>query len=134
MKMFSDESSLQDLIKMSIDKAKTMMETNTIYGEPYKVDDNTTIISVSKASVGLVVGGGEYSDKSNKRVANHYPMAGGSGIGMSVTPVGFIVISENDVKFIDIENKTAYQTILNLINKLISKIKDDKGEKNEKDI
>ena len=49
---------------------------------------------------------------------------------MSVTPVGFMVISKTEVKFVDIENKTAYQTILNLINKLINKI-DNKNKKQD---
>lgn len=122
MKEFNKNSGIEDLIKISIDRVKTLMETNTIVGEPIKVNQNISVIPISKVSVGFVVGGGEYADKSNRRVANHFPMAGGSGCGMSVTPVGFIVIMPNDVKFVDIENKTMYQTILNLVNKIIAKI------------
>lgn len=123
MKEFSSTSSLDDLIKISLDRVKSLMETNTIVGEAIKIDDETSVIPISKASVGFVVGGGEYSDKSNRRVANHFPMAGGSGCGMSVSPVGFIVINKNGANFVDVENKTMYQTILNLANKLIDKIK-----------
>ena len=58
-------------------------------------------------------------------------MAGGSGCGMSVNPVGFIVINGGEVKFINIENKDIYQTILNLINKIINK-SDNNGETDAK--
>lgn len=132
MKEFNNNSGIDELIKISLDRVKTLMETNTIIGEQIKVDSNTTVIPISKASVGFVVGGGEYSDNSTRRVANHYPMAGGSGCGMSVTPVGFIVITQTDVKFVDIENKTTYQTILNLVNKIISSINTNNEAKNEK--
>lgn len=132
MKEFDNKSNIEDLIKISLDRVKTLMETNTIVGEPIKIDSDTTVIPISKASVGFVVGGGEYADKSTRRVAYHFPMAGGSGCGMSVTPVGFVVITKNDVRFIDIENKTLYQTMLNLVNKVIDKIKTDNGVKNEK--
>lgn len=132
MKEFDSGSSIQDLIKTSLDRVKVLMETNTIIGEPVMVDKDTSVIPISKASVGFVVGGGEYSDKSNRRVANHFPMAGGSGCGMSVEPVGFLVITKNEVKFVDIENKTMYQTILNLVNKLIDKIKTNGGAQDEK--
>lgn len=132
MKEFDKNSGIDELIKISLDRVKTLMETNTIIGEQIKVDSKTTVIPISKASVGVVVGGGEYSDNSTRRVANHYPMAGGSGCGMSVTPVGFIVITQADVKFVDIENKTTYQTILNLVNKIISSINTNDGAKNEK--
>lgn len=131
MKEFNNNSGIDDLIKISLDRVKTLMETNTIVGEQIKVDSKTTVIPISKASVGFVVGGGEYSDNSTRRVANHYPLAGGSGCGMSVTPVGFVVITQNNVKFIDIENKSTYQTILNLVNKIISSIDTNKGAKNE---
>lgn len=135
MKEFNKESGLDDLIKISLDRVKTLMETNTIVGEPLRVDEMTSIIPISKVSVGFVVGGGEYSDKSNRRVANHFPMAGGSGCGMSVSPVGFIVIRENGAEFINVENKTMYQTLLNLANKLIDKINTNKNEaSDEKDI
>jgi len=131
MKEINDNTKLQDLFKISLDRVKTLMETNTIIGETIKVDQNTSVIPISKASVGFVVGGGEYSDKSSKKARNNFPMAGGSGCGMSVSPVGFIVIQNKEVKFIDIENKTMYQTILNLINKVIASIKTDETEKKE---
>lgn len=132
MKEYSNNSKIEDLIKISLDRVKTLMETNTIVGEPLKINGETSVIPISKASVGFIVGGGEYADKSNRRVANHFPMAGGSGCGMSVTPVGFVVISKNNVQFVDIENKTMYQTILNLANKLIDKIKTQKEGQDEK--
>ena len=131
MKEFNTGSGIEDIIKISLDRVKTLMETNTIVGQPISLKDGTSIIPISKASVGFVVGGGEYSDKSTRRVANHFPMAGGSGCGMSVSPVGFIVISGNDVRFVDIENKTMYQTILNLINKIISKVESQQDNKEE---
>ena len=123
MKDFKKDSSIEDLIKISLDRVKMLMETNTIIGEPISLPNGTSIVPVSRASVGFVVGGGEYSDKSTRRVANHFPMAGGSGCGMSVSPVGFVVISDNDVKFVDIENKTLYQTLVNLANKVYPKLK-----------
>lgn len=133
MKQFNNSSSVQDLIKTSLDKVKMLMETNTIVGQEITLKDGTTLIPISKASVGFVSGGGEYSDKSVRRVARHFPMAGGSGCGMSVSPVGFIVIFNGDVKFVDVENKTMYQTLVNLVNKIISKINTNASEeKNEK--
>ena len=131
MKEFKKENSIEDLIKISLDKVKGLMETNTIIGEPINIPGGTVIIPISKASVGFVVGGGEYSDKSTRRVANHFPMAGGSGCGMSVSPMGFIVISKTETKFIDVENKTMYQTLINLANKIINKINTDSGDKDE---
>ena len=128
MKIFDENSSnINILIEESISNIKSLMETNTIIGYSVIAPDGTIIIPISKVSVGFIVGGGEYSDKSSRKVAKHYPMAGGSGGGMSVSPVGFLIESHGNYKFIDIENKTAYQTFLNLFNTIVDKL----GEKKE---
>ena len=81
-------------------------------------------------SVGFVVGGGEYADLSARRVANHFPMSGGSSGGMSVSPVGFLVVKvDGSVDFVNVENKTLYQTFLNMFNSLLAKL--DKADEND---
>lgn len=135
MKFYTENESLNKLINSSMDKIKTIVDSSTIVGEKVTTDDGTTIIPISKVSVGYVVGGGEYADLSSRRVANHFPMAGGSSGGMSVTPVGFLIESKGEINFVNVENKSVYQTILNMFNTLLMKV--EKAEKdavkNEKD-
>ena len=129
MKEFYTENKIENLIDTSIEKIRTLMENKTIVGEPLVAPDGTIIIPISKVSVGFIVGGGEFSDKTMRSKAPNYPMAGGSGGGMSVSPVGFLVETNNTYKFIDIEDKSTYQTFLNLFNTLLNKL----GESDEKD-
>lgn len=117
---------IEEMIETSITKVKMLSESNTIVGEPIKSPNGTIIIPISKVSVGFVVGGGEYNSQSKK---SQYPLAGGSGGGASVTPVGFIVESEGITQFIDVESKSTYQTILNMANMLIEKLKGNNNEK-----
>lgn len=126
--MENNQNYLDELINSSIEKIKNLAETNTIIGDPIVSPTGKVIIPVSKVSVGFVVGGGQYNSV-NKKLP--YPLAGGSGGGLSVSPIGFIVEDDEGVKFIDVENKTAYQTILNLANTLINKL-DKKVNENEK--
>lgn len=126
MKQYDDENKLNTLLKDSIDRIKILTDTNTIVGDPV-ITENCTIIPISKITVGFVVGGGEYSDKSIRRVANHYPLSGGTGGGISLIPIGFLVDYGFETKYINIEDKTLYQTFLNIINKVVNKF----GEENE---
>ena len=126
--MENNQNYLDELINSSIEKIKNLAETNTIIGDPIVSPTGKIIITVSKVSVGFVVGGGQYNSV-NKKLP--YPLAGGSGGGLSVSPIGFIVEDDGGIKFIDVENKTAYQTILNLANTLINKL-DKKVNENEK--
>ena len=129
MKFYTTNETINDLINSSMEKIKTIVDSSTIVGEKVTTDDGTTIIPISKVRVGYVVGGGEYADLSSRRVANHFPMAGGSSGGMSITPVGFLVITSSEVNFVNVENKSLYQTMLNMFNTLISKM--DKAEDND---
>ena len=131
MKNFTNSTSVNDLIESAMDKLKTLVDSSTIVGESLQTPDGTTIIPISKVAVGFVVGGGEYADLSSRRVANHFPMSGGSSGGMSVTPVGFLIIREDDVDFVNVENKSLYQTVLNMFNSLLSKMEKKADEKTE---
>lgn len=133
MKYFSNNDNINSLIEGAMDKIKTIVDSSTVIGQEVKTEDGTTIIPISKVSVGYVVGGGEYADLSSRRVANHYPMAGGSSGGMSMTPVGFLVIMKDEVKFVNVENKSLYQSLLNMFNMIIEKMEEKgagEGEEN----
>ena len=125
---FNEEktSNINTLIDESISNIKTLMETNTIIGDPVIAPDGTVIIPISKVSVGFVVGGGEYADKLKKVKEGTFPMAGASRGGITVAPVGFLIQNNGSYKFIDVENKSAYQTFLNLFNLIIEKLGDKK--------
>ncbi len=133
MKFYTGNENINGLIDSAMEKIKTIVDSSTIIGEKVETDDGTVILPVSKVTVGYVVGGGEYADLSARRVANHFPMAGGSSGGMSVTPVGFLVVYRGEVKFINVENKSLYQTVLNMFNALLSKLQEEqnKEEQNE---
>ena len=131
MKHYQTESSVSDLIESAFEKIKTIVDTGTIVGEKLETSDGTVIIPISKVTVGYVVGGGEYADLSARRVANHYPLSGGSGGGMSVTPVGFLIESEGKYSFINVENKDLYQTVLNMFNAFLAEIQRKDKEKDE---
>ena len=136
VRTYTNSTTINELISNAMDKLKTIVDSSSIVGESIKTEDGVTIVPISKVTVGFVVGGGEYADLSSRRVANHFPMSGGSSGGMSVSPVGFLIIqADGAVDFVNVENKTLYQTIVNLVNSVLRKIDDDqtaqKEEKNE---
>ena len=133
MKYYSSSDNIENLINETMGKIKTIMDSSTVVGEKVETSDGTTIIPISRVTVGYVVGGGEYADLSSRRVANHFPMAGGSSGGISLSPVGFLIITEEEIQFINVENKSLYQTILNLFNSLISKIDEKCNESMEEE-
>lgn len=88
------DSKQNDIIRTTLDSIKGIVEANTVIGDPIKVDGGITIIPVSKVSLGFASGGLDYdSKKEQKPQAQNF--GGGSGTGISVSPVAFLVIKEN---------------------------------------
>src|SRR5574344_539529 len=117
MKNYESTSSLDNLIDKTLSNLKTIADSKTIFGDEIITSDGTKIIPVSKATIGFVVGGGEYADLSTIRVGTHYPMAGGSGGGISLTPIGFLVNSNNQVSYIP-TCENGYQKIIENVSKI----------------
>lgn len=111
MKKYPKYSTLDNLIEKTLANLDIITDSKTIFGDQITTSDGTVIIPVSKATIGFVVGGGEYADLSTRRVGAHYPMAGGSGGGVSLTPIGFLVNTNKDIKFIATA-ENSYQKIM----------------------
>jgi sporulation protein YtfJ len=104
-------------------KIKTLVETDVIVGTPVTTADGVSIVPVSKITMGFLTGGGEYSDMSRQTYAE-YPFAGGSGAGVSVSPIAFLVSDGKSVKLVSVDEKSAFDKILNLIPETIASIID----------
>lgn len=134
------DSKQNDIIKTTLDSIKGIVESNTVVGDPVNTPGGITIIPVSKVSLGFASGGLDYASKKEEAQKNAN-FGGGSGTGVTVTPMAFLVIKpEGTVELLSLSvpdtmtNKIA--TVGNIIEKspdVIQRIKDvftkeDKGE------
>jgi len=100
------ERKMNDMISTSLSKIRELVDAQTIIGEPINTNSGTTIIPVSKVSIGYVTGGLDYSSKKSED-AKHAPQnfGGAGGTGVTVTPVGFLSITaDGKVELITIAN------------------------------
>ena len=90
----SEHHPISDLMTETMSKIKEMVDVNTIIGNPIVAADGTTVIPVSKVSFGFGAGGSEFASKHS---ASWSPLAfgGGSGAGVTVSPVCFLVIGKD---------------------------------------
>ena len=75
------EKNLEGLLNVSLGNIKSMVDSNSIIGEPIVTPDGTTIIPVSKVSFGFASGGSEFTGK-NQQASQKPPFGGGSGAGI----------------------------------------------------
>ena len=94
-------SSLNDVMNQTMAKMKELVDVNTVIGTPITTPDGTTLIPVSKVTFGFASGG---SDFNGKNPANKDLFGGGSGAGVSVTPVAFLIIQNGNVRTVQLAN------------------------------
>ena len=103
----ADNNRIGDITKTSLDSIRAMLDPNTVVGNPIETASGTTIIPISKVSVGYASGGIDYAGKkdvSNK--PNNF--GGGGGTGVSVTPVAFLVVNKDgDVSVLNVSSGSA---------------------------
>lgn len=125
-----NEHPIDGLMSSAMSNIKEMVDVNTIVGNPVTIPDGTTIIPISKVSFGFAAGGSEFGNGQEKQL----PFGGGSGAGVTINPVGFLVASSSQVKFISVGQPTATDKLVDYVPEAIDKIQSffDKGEKSEK--
>lgn len=114
---------IEGLMKTTMESIKEMVDVNTIVGDPVESPDGAVIIPISRVSFGFASGGGEYSvakKENNERAdSSKLPFAGGSGAGVSVQPVAFIVVGNGQMKLLPVDQSINFvSNLVELIPKL----------------
>ena len=94
------ENNVNNLLGSSMDKIKEMVDVNTVVGDPITTPDGTTVIPVSRVSYGFAGGG---TDLPSKAQPDKGLFAGGSGAGITISPIAFLVIANGNVRILQIE-------------------------------
>ena len=104
-----------EIIKAALENVRSMVDANTVTGTPITTDSGTVIIPVSKVFIGLATGGVDYFGKKSVSAQN---FGGGGGTGVTVSPVGFLVIEPNgkvDLLNLNYEPKDPISQVLSFI-------------------
>jgi len=98
---------ISELMEATMSKLRETIDTRTIVGDPIVTPDGITLIPVSRITLGFGAGGSEFAQKASNADKN---FGGGSGAGIKIVPVAFIVIKEGVVRIMTIE-APAYSTM-----------------------
>jgi len=114
---------IESLMITSMTSIESMVDVNTIIGESIVTPDNTTIIPLSKVCFGFAAGGSEFnSNRLNKYTENSkLPFGGGSGAGVNITPVGFLVIKDGTAKVLNVDGINVVDRAVDMIPDIINK-------------
>lgn len=125
--MSENKHPIQGVMETSMQNLRDMVDANTIIGEPIQTPDGTTLIPVSKISFGFASGGSDFSTKK-ENAAQPYCFGGGSGAGVNITPISFLVVSpEGNVSMLPVTQTTvassAVDKFVDSLPEIVEKVK-----------
>lgn len=109
-----------------------MVDVGTIISDPIETEDGHIIITISKVGFGFIAGGSEFETKNenpdeqpDEETEAYLPFGGGTGGGVSLTPIAFLIIGPRGIKTIHLDNDThLYERMLDLTPQTVEKIKE----------
>lgn len=124
-----EEHPIETLMKTAMDSIQKMINVNTVIGDPVETPTGSVIIPVSRVSCGFAAGGSEFlpmegeteDESKNAEESSKMPFGGGSGGGVSVKPVGFLVVSQDQVRLLPVEGNMLAERIIDEMPNLMDK-------------
>ncbi|NLP51984.1 GerW family sporulation protein [Bacillus sp. RO1] len=129
------EHPIKSLMTTAMENLKDMIDVNTIIGDPVETPDGSVILTVSKVGFGFAAGGSEFQGGSSSGPERHdgggnqqsqghkLPFGGGSGGGVSITPIAFLIVNSQGVKMLHLDESTSiYERLLDLAPQAVEKV------------
>ena len=125
-----NEHPIEVLMETAMNSIKEMVDVNTIIGEPIETTNGMVIIPISKVSFGFAAGGSEFKGETideykkkdkEEEVQYRLPFGGGSGAGISINPVAFVIVLKDTIKVLPMEHASAIDKLMDYVPDLMEK-------------
>ena len=117
----ANKHELENLMRSTMENLRDMIDVNTVVGDVVELQDGGCIIPISKVTLGFASGGSEFGEKDSTTEESGYPFGGGSGAGVSVKPVAFLVVQGENVKLLPVEHNCTIDRIIDYMPELCEK-------------
>jgi len=123
---------INDLMSTTMQKIREIVDANTIVGQPINTPEGITLIPISKLSFGFASGGSDFISKNQKPGASN-TFGGGSGAGVNITPVAFLIVKGDSVRVLRVDPPapTAVERVIEMVPDVVEKVSSIVEKKNE---
>ncbi len=115
---------ISDLMGVTMDKIRSMMDANTVIGQPIQAG-GATVLPICRISLGYASGGSDFAQKNQKPDKDN-AFGGGAGMGVSITPISLLVIQGDSVRVVAVDQPaaTTAERIIDLVPGVMDKVGD----------
>ena len=127
-----EKQPIESIMTTTMENIRDMVDVNTVIGDPVNTPDGSTVIPISRVSFGFVAGGGEYAAGDMPvQSGNALPFAGGTGAGVTVQPMGFLFIGQDQVRLLPAQYYAPVDRIIEMVPQVLCDVRRMFSEKNQ---
>jgi sporulation protein YtfJ len=109
-------------MQTAMNSIREMVDVNTIIGDPVETPEGTVILPVSRVGFGFAAGGSEFQISENGQDSSH-PFGGGSGGGVSIVPIGFLIVKGDEVHLLSADHQNQlYDRLIDMAPLVVERI------------
>ncbi len=133
---------IEGLMLTAMNSIESMVDVNTIIGEPIETANNIVIIPISKVSFGFAAGGSEFKGETideytkkdkDEKVQYRLPFGGGSGAGVSINPIAFLIVENDKVRLLPVNHTSCIDKMLDYIPDLFERLSETANKFNKEE-
>lgn len=114
---------LENLMRSTMENLRDMIDVNTVIGDTIETADGNYIVPISKVSFGFASGGSEFGTLAKRDDFDKYPFGGGSGAGVSVKPIAFLIIKDGMVRLQPVDYDNSVDRLVDSIPQVLDMVK-----------
>lgn len=121
----SQQHPISEFTQSALQSLRSLVDVNTIVGDPISTAEGVVIIPISKVSFGYASGGSDIPSANQSEI-----FGGATGGGVTIQPLAFLVINGGDVQLIQMQSSFGTTdrivgAIPGLVEKVVGMIKKD---------
>ena len=121
--------SIDDFVRAAVESIRQVVDVDMIIGNHIETPDGFVIIPVSRISLGFGAGGLESCKDIDISRTGKLPYSGGTGAGVSINPVGFLVVGNGQVRLLNIESNSPLEALIAAAPQAVDFIRQFTGKK-----
>ena len=108
---------LGELTESSMKNLQTLIDSDSVIGKEVITPDGTVILPVSRVSFGFGTGGGDLPATQKEL------FGGGTGGGVSITPLAFLIVKNGDVKLLQVQSySNTADRVVGMVPEVVDKV------------
>ncbi len=111
MNLEKSNNRITGVIEATLKNINELIDVNTVVGTPVKTELGDYIIPVSKVTIGILAGGGEYGKITIFKKSEDLPYSAGNGAVISIKPCGFLVKEDTKYKMISVADSASEKLV-----------------------